>query len=348
MTFSTQTAEFLTTLTDVAGGVVAPQGYACHAVMAGIKDPTKLRLDLTLLVSKTPAYGAATFTSNKVKAAPVLVSMGHLKNGRGKMRAIIANSGNANACTGPRGLQDAKEMCMETAKALGIKPAETMVCSTGIIGLPLPMERITPKIPALAKGLQSQDGHPMAQAIMTSDTHKKSVAVEFILGGKTIRIGACAKGAGMICPSMGTMFCFVTTDAALAPDELYKATLDAVEHSFNRISVDGDTSTNDTVIVMANGAAGNKKIESGTRESRFFRAALFTVMLRLAKMLVNDGERGDEDGRDRCQRSRHSSGCEEGRRGSGQLHAGEVLLEWIRPELGASAPCSRLQRGAPL
>ena len=284
----------LSRLTDdglnlVPGGVAAPKGFRCHAVEARIKDPAKARLDLALIVSDAPAACAATFTSNKVKAAPVKVSAEHIR--RGKVQAIVANSGNANACTGPRGIQDAKAMCAETAKALHLRPSQVAVCSTGIIGLPLPMDRILSHIPALAEGLQAGDGGCVAQAIMTSDTHPKSLAVEVMIGKTPVRFGATAKGAGMICPSMGTMFCFVTTDAAIAQDELKKATLEAVEHSFNRISIDGDTSTNDTVIVLANGQAGNRRIEGGTPSARQFRAALQQVMLRLAKMLVNDGER---------------------------------------------------------
>lgn len=273
----------------VAGGVVAPKGFKCHAVEAGIKDPTRPRLDLTLIYSEVPAMCAATFTTNKVKAAPVRVSTEHVR--RGRVQAIVANSGNANACTGPRGIQDAQAMCAAAARALDLRPSQVAVCSTGIIGLPLPMDRILPQMPGLVAGLQSRDGERVARAIMTSDTHPKSMAVEVRLGKTAVRLGATAKGAGMICPSMGTMFCFITTDAAIAPDELKKATLCAVEHSFNRISIDGDTSTNDTVIVLANGQAGNRRIESGTPGARQFRAALGHVMLTMAKMLVNDGER---------------------------------------------------------
>ncbi len=273
----------------VAGGVVAPKGFRCHAVEAGIKDPEKQRLDLAVICSDVPAVSAATFTTNKVKAAPVRVSAEHIR--RARVQAVVANSGNANACTGPRGIQDAKAMCAAAAKALDLRPSQVAVCSTGIIGLPLPMQRILPQMPALAAGLQARDGDRVAQAIMTSDTHPKSMAVEVMIGRKPVRLGATAKGAGMICPSMGTMFCFVTSDAAIAPDELKKATLCAVEHSFNRISIDGDTSTNDTVIVLANGQAGNRLIENGTPGARQFRAALGHVMLTLAKMLVNDGER---------------------------------------------------------
>jgi glutamate N-acetyltransferase / amino-acid N-acetyltransferase len=276
---------------DIPGGVVAPLGFVCSAVECGIKDPSKKRLDLTLLYSTAPAVAAATFTSNRVKAAPVKVSAAHLTRSGHSVQAIIANSGNANACTGPRGLDDAKSMCRSTAKTLGIKSNQVMVCSTGIIGLPMPMERISPHIPALQQSLQREDGERVARAIMTSDTHHKSISVETLIGGNLVRFGACAKGAGMICPSMGTMFCFVTTDAAVDLTELKKATLCAVEGSFNRISIDGDTSTNDTVIVLANGAAGHPTIQGGTPEAAELRAALLHVMLRLAKMMVRDGER---------------------------------------------------------
>jgi glutamate N-acetyltransferase/amino-acid N-acetyltransferase len=276
-------------LKDIPGGVVAPRGFRCHALECGIKDGAAPRLDLALLVSDFPAAVAGVFTGSKIKAAPVRVSAEHVR--RGQVRAIVANSGNANACTGPRGIQDAKSMCAHAAASLKLRPSQVVVCSTGIIGLPLPMDRISPHFPALVHGLQAADGDRVARAIMTSDTRQKSIAVETRIGRHPVRFGATAKGAGMICPSMGTMFCFVTTDAAIAPPELKKATLCAVENSFNRISIDGDTSTNDTVIVLANGQAGNRRIESGTPAARQFREALHLLMLRLAKMLVNDGER---------------------------------------------------------
>lgn len=275
--------------TPVPGGIVAPQGFRCHAVSAGIKDPENPRLDLTLIASSRPCVAAGAFTSNKVKAAPVRVSQEHLR--RGKVQAIIANSGNANACTGPRGIQDAREMCALAAAELGLKPSQVAVCSTGIIGLPLPFDRIKAQIPALAAGLQAEDGERAARAIMTSDTRPKFLSFEAMVGDRTVRFGAIAKGAGMICPSMGTMFCFVTTDAAVERSELKKATLAAVEQTFNRISIDGDTSTNDTVLVLANGAAGGEPIASGTVEAQQFREALEYAMAELAKMLVKDGER---------------------------------------------------------
>jgi glutamate N-acetyltransferase/amino-acid N-acetyltransferase len=174
---------------------------------------------------------------------------------------------------------------------LGVKPNQVLVCSTGIIGVPMPMERILPRIPELVAHKNRRGNKGAAEAIMTSDTRSKSVAVKMKLGGKEIRIGAVAKGAGMICPNMATMLCFVTTDAVIDRTELKKATQAAVGESFNRISVDGDMSTNDTVIVMANGEAGNKPLENGSKSARKFRCALSWVMLKLAKMIVKDGER---------------------------------------------------------
>ena len=274
---------------EIPGGISAPEGFLCHAVSAGIKDPAKPRLDLGLIYSTAPCVTAATFTTNKVKAAPVRVCQAHLKSN--DIRAIIVNSGNANACTGPRGIQDAKAMAVATALALDLNPTQVMVNSTGIIGLPMPIDRITDAVPALVKGL-SRDRHAaIAQAIMTSDTKPKSLAIEVPLGSKTIRIAAIAKGAGMICPSMGTMLCFVTTDAAIGLADLKKCTSEAVQNTFNRISIDGDTSTNDTVIVMANGMAGNRKIASGGPQHDAFCAALEYVMRRMARMIVSDGER---------------------------------------------------------
>jgi glutamate N-acetyltransferase/amino-acid N-acetyltransferase len=274
---------------EIPGGISAPEGFLCHAVSAGIKDPAKPRLDLGLIYSTAPCVTAATFTSNKVKAAPVRVCQAHLKSN--DIRAIIVNSGNANACTGPRGIQDAKAMAVATSLALGLKPTQVMVNSTGIIGLPMPIDRITDAVPALAKGLSRDHHAAIAQAIMTSDTKPKSLAIEVPLGSKTIRIAAIAKGAGMICPSMGTMLCFVTTDAAIGLADLKKCTSEAVQNTFNRISIDGDTSTNDTVIVMANGMAGNRKIASGGPQHDAFCAALEYIMRRMARMIVSDGER---------------------------------------------------------
>lgn len=272
----------------IEGGICAPQGFRAAAVSCGIKNPAVERLDLALIYSESPTVGAAVYTQNQVCAAPVRLSSSHLKSA--EPRAIIANSGNANACTGPDGILHARAMAATTAKALGLKQREVQVCSTGIIGVPLPLERIEPRIPELAASLGC-DGEAAARAIMTSDTLPKTIAVSVKIGEVKVRIGAIAKGAGMINPHMATMLCFVTTDASVSKAEIVAATKEAVDLSFNRITVDGDMSTNDTVIVMANGQAGNKTITRGGEGSAEFREALTEVMLVLAKRIVADGER---------------------------------------------------------
>lgn len=272
----------------IEGGVCAPQGFKAAALACGIKNPAVERLDLALIYSEHATVGAAVYTQNQVCAAPVRLSSSYLKSA--EPRAIIANSGNANACTGPDGLINARTMTAVTAKALGLKQREVQVCSTGIIGVPLPIDRIEPRIPELVAAL-GDDGSVAARAIMTSDTRPKEIAVQVKIGDVKVRIGAIAKGAGMINPHMATMLCFVTTDAAISKAEIVAATKEAVDLSFNRITVDGDMSTNDTVIVMANGAAGNKTITRGGEGSAEFREALTEVMLELAKRIVSDGER---------------------------------------------------------
>lgn len=272
----------------IEGGICAPKGFQSAAISCGIKNPAVERLDLALIYSAHPTVGSAVYTQNQVCAAPVRLSSSNLKTA--EPRAIIVNSGNANACTGHAGMVNARAMSTATAKALGLKQREIQVCSTGIIGVQMPIERIEPRIAGLA-ALLGTDGDPAARAIMTSDTMPKSVAVSVKIGGVKVRIGAIAKGAGMINPHMATMLCFVTTDAAISKAEITAATREAVDCSFNRITVDGDTSTNDTVIVMANHQAGNKTITRGGEGSAEFRAALGEVMLILAKRIVADGER---------------------------------------------------------
>lgn len=274
---------------EIPGGVTAPAGFLANAVECGIKDPAKLRLDLGLIYSEVPAVTAGTFTTNQVKAAPVRVCQKHLRSN--DIRAIIVNSGNANACTGPRGIEDAQNMAASVASALSLKPQQVLIGSTGIIGLPMPMDRILPKVPALAKGLSRSKNEALARSIMTSDTKPKVLALEVALGSKKIRLGAVAKGAGMICPNMGTMLCYVTTDANIGLADLKRATYVAVDRSFNRISIDGDTSTNDTVIVMANGASGQRKLQAGSPTMHLFTEALDFLMLEMAKKIVRDGER---------------------------------------------------------
>lgn len=273
----------------LAGGVGAAKGFLTSAVSCGIKKPDSDRLDLALIYSDRPCSSAGTFTTNRVKAAPVKVSQSNLR--KGELRAIIANSGNANACTGMQGIRDANSMCSAVAKPLGLKRTEIGVASTGVIGLPMPMMRVAPKYVDLVAGLGEQNGADVAAAIITSDTHAKEVAISFQLDGKSVCIGGCVKGAGMISPSMATMLCFITTDAAIPSEGLRKAVLECVEESFNRITIDGDMSTNDTLIVLANGASGIAPINRNGARCKQFRRALRWVMLELAKAVVRDGER---------------------------------------------------------
>lgn len=274
---------------SISGGVTAPKGFRAGAVACGIKNPKVLRLDLALIVSDLDARTSACFTTNRVKAAPVRVSAQHVKNG--DARAIIVNSGNANACTGPQGITDAKAMTREVADHFGLRMSQVLVGSTGIIGMPMPIDRILPKIEELTESLNTKGSDKAAQAIMTSDTKPKSYAIEVECNGETFRVGGIAKGAGMICPNMATMLAFITTDASVEASELKRATQAAVEQSFNRITIDGDTSTNDTVIVMSNGASSVPLIKSKSPCAEVFRAALRRVMVELAKMIVRDGER---------------------------------------------------------
>ncbi len=277
------------TYKKIKGGVCAPKGFLGGAVSCGIKNLKDPRTDLALVYSERPCVSAGTFTTNRVKAAPVKVTQAHMR--AEELRAIVANSGNANACTGVRGIEDARTMAKTVAKELGIKQREVGVCSTGVIGLPLPMDRIAPQLSELPSHLDSKGSAAVAKAIMTSDTTMKQVAITTEIDGRKIRIGACAKGAGMICPSMATMLCFVTTDANVSKVCLQKNVLEAVETSFNRICIDGDMSTNDTVLVLANGAAGGKTIARGSKACRQLRDALQHVLLKLAKACVKDGER---------------------------------------------------------
>jgi len=237
------------------GNVTSAKGFLAAGIHAGIKPGREK--DMALLVSILPADAAGAFTTNQVKAGPVRVSQQHLKNG--KVRAVILNSGNANACTGVRGIADAKKMTSQTALALQCKPQEVLVCSTGRIGVPLPIRKVLRGIQKCVKALKPHRGSIAARAIMTSDTVKKEAAVRLSLGGRRVTIGAMAKGAGMIHPNMATMLCAVATDAAGDRKTLDRVSSEAVEQSFSRISVDGDMSTNDTVLVLANGAAGNTR-----------------------------------------------------------------------------------------
>jgi glutamate N-acetyltransferase/amino-acid N-acetyltransferase len=299
-------------LKAISGSVVAPQGFRAAGVFCDIKrlgtgagSEKGAKRDLALIVSGRPATVAGMFTTNQVCAAPVKVCLPRVKKGRAQ--AIVVNSGNANACTGKQGMNDALEMVRFSERALNLSTGLALVGSTGRIGLVMPMDNVRAGIveAAVELGNTAQHAGYAAEAIMTSDTRRKEIAVEFKLGNKSLRIGGICKGAGMIQPGMSqtgaqpvarslhaTMLCFITTDAAVPRSVLQAALREAVAASFNRITVDGDMSTNDTVLVLANGAAGNAPItlERSARNGSAFQHALNHVCLELAKMIVRDGE----------------------------------------------------------
>lgn len=266
-----------------------PKGFLFSTVEAAIKKPG--RKDLALIYSEKEAIVSGVFTKNNIKAAPVKLDMKRIKTGNGQ--AIIVNSGNANACTGEQGMKDAIEMTELVAKALGLKANKVYVCSTGVIGIPMPMERIRLKISELACNLGKAMIDDVAMAIMTTDTFPKMVSRRIKIGGKMVTVSAICKGAGMICPNMATMLCFIMTDADIEKKALNMALKNAVNKSFNRITIDGDMSTNDTVLIMANGLARNKVI-TGDRKQKtafsIFSDALAEVTYELARMIVKDGE----------------------------------------------------------
>jgi glutamate N-acetyltransferase/amino-acid N-acetyltransferase len=298
--------------TEVPGSIVAPRGFVASGVFCDIKrlgtgkgSNKGPKRDLALIVSEVPATVAGMFTTNQICAAPVKVCIGRVK--RGVAQAIVVNSGNANACTGKQGLADAREMTSLVAKQFGLREQRVLVGSTGRIGVLMPMENVRRGIVAASQivNASTASADAVAEAIMTSDTEPKQIAVEFKIGGKTVRIGGVCKGAGMIQPGMSatgarpaamplhaTMLCFITTDAAIDAKALQLCLREAVAQSFNRITVDGDMSTNDTVLVLANGLAENKNIEHRTSntEHRTFQTALNHVCLELAKKIVRDGE----------------------------------------------------------
>jgi glutamate N-acetyltransferase/amino-acid N-acetyltransferase len=270
----------------VDGGITAVPGILAAGLHSGIK-PAPAR-DLALVYSSTPATAAGVFTTNRIQGAPVKISRDRLKNG--VAQAIVASSGCSNVATGEQGIRDAREMTEIIAKHLRVPEERVLVASTGVIGRYLPMDRIRPALPKLAKGLSPQGSRAAAEGIMTTDTHPKEAALRVEIGGRRVTIGAIAKGTGMIHPLMATMFCFVATDLAVEHDALQGALRRAVSGSFNRISVDGDRSTSDTVIILANGLAENRPLARGDRRLRPFQQALDALTQRLAVMLVKDGE----------------------------------------------------------
>ncbi len=276
-------------LNFIEGGVCAAQGFRAAGVHAGVKTHAAWKKDVALIVSDADCAAAAVFTKNVVKAAPVLVDKAHLSDG--KARAVIANSGNANACA-PEGEANAERMCAAAAKAIGCAPEDILVSSTGVIGQRLNVEAIEACVPELYAALErsATASDAAAHAIMTTDTVKKEAAVETTVGGKTVRLGGIAKGSGMIHPNMGTMLCFLTTDCAISSEMIKTALLETAKMSFNRISVDGDTSTNDTCCVLANGLAGNAAITAKGPDYDAFLEALQALCVQLAREMASDGE----------------------------------------------------------
>jgi glutamate N-acetyltransferase/amino-acid N-acetyltransferase len=268
------------------GGITAVPGILAGGVVAGIKPSGKK--DLALIYSSTPARAAAVFTSNQVKGAPVLVSSEHVRGGQAQ--AIVASSGCANVCTGEQGIADAREMTRIVGDLLRIPASHVLVAATGVIGIPLPMDKIRAAMPNLVKSLSPQGGRAAAEAIMTTDTKPKEAAVRVEIGGRPVTIGGIAKGVAMLEPHLATMFCFVASDAAVARGALAPVLRRAVDRSFNRTTVDSDQSTSDTVAVLTNGLAENTPLETGSRGIRQFALGLDAVMTRLARMLVADGE----------------------------------------------------------
>lgn len=271
----------------IEGGVTAPLGFTANGVLCRIKA-SRTTNDTALIYSEKPCSAAGVFTQNRVKAESVKLSKKNIANG--KIQAVIANSGNANCCTGEQGAEVAYKMACLAGKALNVNPDDVAVCSTGVIGQQLPVEKIEAKIDELAKGL-SKKGHEEARvAIMTTDTKYKECAVEFVLGGKTCRMGTMCKGSGMIHINLGTMLSFITTDVAISPEMIEKALRESIKGTYNCVSVDGDTSTNDTLLLLANGMAGNKEITEENDDYEIFLAALNKMNKIMAMKIAADGE----------------------------------------------------------
>ncbi|MHB8804176.1 MAG: bifunctional glutamate N-acetyltransferase/amino-acid acetyltransferase ArgJ [Coriobacteriia bacterium] len=268
------------------GGVTAPAGFTAAGVSAGLKRSG--RRDVCVLATEAPCPAAAVFTTSTTAAPPVLVSREHVAGGM--VRALAINAGNANACTGEPGMADARAMAAHAARALGCLPSEVVVCSTGVIGVPLPLDLVTAGIDAAVEALDTTAGDAAAEAIMTTDTFAKQLALTVTAEGRTFTVGGMAKGSGMIQPNMATMLAFITTDAPLdsgACDVLLRS---AVSRSFNRITVDSDTSTNDTCVLMASGTEGGAPLQAGSAAYKAIAAAITEVVTALAKMVVRDGE----------------------------------------------------------
>ena len=273
---------------EIAGGVCAAQGFRAAGIHCGIQtDGSPEKNDLALILSERECSAAAVYTLNRVKAAPIYVTMDHLEDGAAW--GVVVNSGNANACC-PGSHENAEAMCAAAAAATGREAGDFAVCSTGVIGQTINIQAIEAGMPAVAAALSADGSDGAARAIMTTDTVKKEIAVSFGLGGKEVKIGAIAKGSGMIHPNMGTMLCFITTDCAITHEMLEDALREVAGKTFNRVTVDGDTSTNDTCVVLANGMAGNPLIEWKDEDYEAFKGVLDHVCRHLARAIAGDGE----------------------------------------------------------
>lgn len=273
---------------EITGGVCAAQGFQAGGVHCGVKATSSPdKNDLAMILSSRECTAAGVYTLNRVKAAPIYVTMDHLEDGTAW--GVVANSGNANACC-PGSHENAEAMCEAAARATGREAGDFAVCSTGVIGQAINIEAIETGMPRVAAALSTDGSDAAARAIMTTDTVKKEIAISFPVGGREVRLGAIAKGSGMIHPNMGTMLCFITTDCAITTEMLEDALREVAQKTFNRVTVDGDTSTNDTCVVLANGMAGNSLIEWKDDSYETFKAALDHVCRYLAKKIAGDGE----------------------------------------------------------
>ena len=268
------------------GSLTAARGFMAGATYAGLKTYAEDKLDLGLLLSEVACVAAGVFTTSTIKSPSVTLTQEHLSQARA--RALVVNAGIANTCVGDQGYKDAKEMAARTAGHLGVRPEEVLVCSTGVIGVELPMSLIRDGLDRIE--LSAEGGHDVARAMMTTDTRPKEVAVSFDIDGQQVRMGGVTKGSGMIHPNMATMLSFVTTDAAVEPEFLDATLREVADRTFNMVTIDGDTSTNDTLLVLANGLAGNTPIAAGSAAAETFREALLHVCVHLTKELARDGE----------------------------------------------------------
>ena len=274
-------------ITFIEGGTVTTTpGFTGGATFAGLKTFAEDKLDLAVILSEAPCVAAGVFTTNAIRSPSITVNKEHLA--QGLVRAIVVNAGIANACVGEQGYKDAQETAAIAAQRVGVRPEEVLVCSTGVIGVELPMSLIRSGMENIT--MSADGGGSVARAMMTTDTRPKETAVSFVVDGRRVHLSGVTKGSGMIHPNMATMLAFLTTDAAIEPDFLRAALTEVADASFNMLTVDGDTSTNDTLLVLANGLAGNRPVSAGSEDAATFKEALLEVCVHLAREMARDGE----------------------------------------------------------